>query len=387
MRNELCVFDVEFDMHHGSLHMHPVAQIVLEEEPSYLGYLNCCESSVIAVGTFTATLYLYTLHKQQLRAPKVIAYADGPLSIPQSAAVIGNGDISYFLLGLREGTLLAFKWHNNEKVPLFNDPPLRYHLGALPVRLTSASVPSSVYALSEYVWRIDVGSQDELVMSLVLLPKPRNMIDAITVIPHVTAHPRDHGIGTNEDHLFLSTRNEISIYKLGQTRQLHSRKLTINETPRKVVYNESLQHAVLMSTSSTTTEYKPLLRIVDLASGLPTTCRKPHNLLTDNINPDDTVLCMKEWSVHRNHKIYNYLCMGMSRSKGNQSFGDGRKLPSTQEGTLLIYRIMVDRTFRLVWMESNLPGAVHAVCPHPSGLLFSSGSLLHLFRLDPAQGR
>ncbi|KAI8343019.1 hypothetical protein BC941DRAFT_85728 [Chlamydoabsidia padenii] len=65
-------------------------------------------------------------------------------------------------------------------------------------------------------------------------------------------------------------------------------------------------------------------------------------------------------------------------------------------GSLHLYRLKthkvggqnspVQYSIRLAWKNDGLQGGVNTICPHPSGLLFSSGNILHLHQLDMAKG-
>ncbi|KAG2221761.1 hypothetical protein INT45_003401 [Circinella minor] len=163
-----------------------------------------------------------------------------------------------------------------------------------------------------------------------------------------------------------------------------------------------------MTTVMKDSSVKSTIRLVDLSSS-ESQAREKILLSPRDFGYSDEILCMTEWAVDHRDRTYRYLCLGIGQ-KNTSTRSRIRKI-GTERGVLMLYRLKsTDRktstdtpspnwstsststeglnhyTLRAVWNQEHFPGGIFAICPHPAGLLFSAGPVLHLYQLDPRQG-
>ncbi|KAI7907512.1 uncharacterized protein BX663DRAFT_2559 [Cokeromyces recurvatus] len=65
-------------------------------------------------------------------------------------------------------------------------------------------------------------------------------------------------------------------------------------------------------------------------------------------------------------------------------------------GTMILFRLKAKPknststntySIKRVWIHVHLPGGVYAICPHPTGILFSAGKEFYLYNLNPINGK
>ncbi|KAI9498542.1 hypothetical protein BDB00DRAFT_389560 [Zychaea mexicana] len=187
-----------------------------------------------------------------------------------------------------------------------------------------------------------------------------------------------------------------------------TRRIPIGETPNKILYDKPSNCAFVVTTSLKHSAVKSSMRLIDLSS-TGTQAKDKILLSSKDFGFSDEILCMTEWTVAHRERTYRYLCLGIGQK--NVSTRSRIRKIGTERGVLMLYRLKsTDRsasstentpspdltsptdgfncyTLRAVWNQEHFPGGIFAICPHPAGLLFSAGPVLHLYQLDPRQGK
>ncbi|KAI8087082.1 hypothetical protein BDF21DRAFT_335129, partial [Thamnidium elegans] len=188
----------------------------------------------------------------------------GQFTVPHSGAVIhspSNGPL-YFLLGLRQGSILSFKVDLNNTI-VFDKRPHLHNIGSRAVRLSPQyQSTDAVYALSEQLWRLTCFDTKQLEMEHILLPKFNNSIDAFA--PFDCDLPLLHTTG---EPLAVVADGKLRIFQLGLKSQTNTYKINLGETPRKVIYDKELDYIITITTSMESGERTNSMRLVDPSSG------------------------------------------------------------------------------------------------------------------------
>ncbi|GAN02173.1 hypothetical protein MAM1_0018d01614 [Mucor ambiguus] len=369
--------------------------------PSCLECFSIGSKVSLIIGTFQPSILIYTVENESLKQMQQVdlckfvltasylcpltnfTYAalqePGSFTVPFSAAVLS----SWLVLGLQQGSILCMPINfDQESIHLESRASHIIHVGQSAVGLVSCE--DGIYALSGQLWKISCTVDDNIHLDRVLVPK-FDFINSFCLF--------DCGLRTlYGERIALIADDKLRVFALGPDTQLTTRKIELKDTPRKIIYDKSLDYLITITTRMENGDRKNFIRLVDLASG---------HILTDNqllwTNTDygrsDMVLSATEWSVQNKHKTYKYLCVGLGHPKEPfHSFRSGMSARVSKalmdRGTLLLFRLKTNNKFPLkrVWDQEKLPGGVFAICPHSAGLLFSAGSHLYLYRLDPVTG-
>ncbi|CAO3622874.1 unnamed protein product [Mucor fragilis] len=350
--------------------------------PSCLECFSIGSKASLVVGTFHPSVLIYTVENESLEQTQQVDLSlqePGPFTVPCSVAVIS----SWLVFGLRQGSILCMPIDfGQESIHLESQALQIIRVGQSAVDLLPCQ--DGIYALSGQLWKISCNVDENIHLDRVLVPK-FEFINAFCLF--------DCGLPTlYGEHITLIADDKLHMFALSPEIQLDTRKIELKDTPRKIVYDNSLDYLIAITTRMENGDRKNFIRLVDLASG---------HILTDNqllwTNTDygrsDMVLSATEWSVQNKHKTYKYLCVGLGHPKEPfHSYRSGMSARVSKalmdRGTLLLFRLKTNNKFPLkrVWDQEKLPGGVFAICPHSAGLLFSAGSHLYLYRLDPVTG-
>ncbi|KAL9547920.1 hypothetical protein MBANPS3_005939 [Mucor bainieri] len=357
--------------------------------PSCLACFSIGSKASLVVGTFQPSVLIYTVENESLEQIQQVDLSlqrPGSFTVPFSAVVLS----SWLVLGLRQGSVLCLAINfDQESIHVESSSSSPQHasqifdVGQSAVDLVPCE--DGIYALSGLLWKITCTVDDAVRLDRVLVPK-LGFINAFCLF--------DCGLSTAySERIALMADDKLHMFDLSPDTQLTTHKIELKDTPRKIVYDKSLDFLIAITTRMENGDRKNFIRLVDLASG---------RILTDNqllwTNTDygrsDMVLSATEWSVQNKHKTYKYLCVGLGHPKEPfHSFRSGMSARVSKalmdRGTLLLFRLKTNNKFPLkrVWDQEKLPGGVFAICPHSAGLLFSAGSHLYLYRLDPVTGR
>ncbi|OAD04265.1 hypothetical protein MUCCIDRAFT_108086 [Mucor lusitanicus CBS 277.49] len=351
--------------------------------PSCLECFNVGSKASLVVGTFQPSILIYTVENELLEQVQQVDLSlqePGSFTVPYSAAILS----SWLVFGLRQGSILCMPIDfEHESIYLDSQASQIIHVGQSAVDLVPCQ--DGMYALSGRLWKIACTVDEDIHLDRVLVPK-FDFINAFCLF--------DCGLPTlYGERIALIADDKLHTFALSPDTQLSTRKIELKDTPRKIIYDKSLDYLIAITTRMENGDRKNFIRLVDLASG---------HILTDNqllwTNTDygrsDMVLSATEWSVQNKHKTYKYLCVGLGHPKEPfHSFRSGMSARVSKalmdRGTLLLFRLKTNNKFPLkrVWDQEKLPGGVFAICPYSAGLLFSAGSHLYLYRLDPATGR
>ncbi|KAL7315026.1 hypothetical protein PS15m_006533 [Mucor circinelloides] len=350
--------------------------------PSCLECFSIGSKALLVVGTFQPSVLIYTVENESLEQVQQVDLSlqePGPFTVPYSAAVVS----SWLVFGLRQGSLLCMPINSDqERGYLDSQASQIIRVGQSAVTLVPCQ--DGVYALSGQLWKISCTMDENIHLDRVLISNFEN-INAFCLFD--CGLPSLYG-----ERVALVADDKLHTFDLCPETQLSTRKIELKDTPRKIIYDKSLDYLIAITTRMENGDRKNFIRLVDLASG---------HILTDNqllwTNTDygrsDMVLSATEWSVQNKHKTYKYLCIGLGHPKEPfHSFRSGMSARVSKalmdRGTLLLFRLKTNNKFPLkrVWDQEKLPGGVFAICPHSAGLLFSAGSHLYLYRLDPITG-
>lgn len=354
--------------------------------PSCLQCFSIGSKASLVVGTFQPSVLIYTVeHDESLQLAQEVDLSlqeAESLTVPYSAAILS----SWLVFGLRQGSILCMPIDfEQEGLYLESQASHMIHVGQSAVDLVPCGQEDGLYALSGHLWKISCTVDENIHLDRVLVPK-FDFINAFCLFD--CGLPTPYGA-----RIALIADDKLHTFVLSPDTQLTTRKIELKDTPRKIIYDKSLDYLIAITTRMDNGDRKNFIRLVDLASG---------HILTDNqllwTNTDygrsDMVLSATEWSVQNKHKTYKYLCVGLGHPKEPfHSFRSGMSARVSKalmdRGTLLLFRLKTNNKFPLkrVWDQEKLPGGVFAICPHAAGLLFSAGSHLYLYRLDPVTGR
>ncbi|CAO3696541.1 unnamed protein product [Rhizopus stolonifer] len=370
-----------------------VKNLSLKVCPSYIGYFHLNSTSFLFLGTFDASLLIYSIKEEDIQMVQEIhqkpsSYEE--LNIPHSIAIVYSSRTPdtplRFLVGTHHGLLLSFRILPATSNKIISDePPLIYNVGHLAVRLSSSCHRNDIaYALSSQLCQIRSNSDDTIRLEKVLLPQFNRPIDAFVSF--------DCGLDLSEESVAVVADGKLHVYILNQMGDINSRRIPLNQTPRKTIYFKEQNCIAVFTTVILSGTRKNYIRFIDAASGKFLT--EPFSIGRDNVYAkNDTLLSVAEWSMECKGKDYQYICVGFGHSK--ESFNALRNGDPTESiiarGMLVLYRLKFHPkrgpTLKRVWLHEKLPGGILSMCPYSSKLLFSAKNHLYLYRFDLDTGR
>ncbi|KAI8140544.1 hypothetical protein BJV82DRAFT_520091 [Fennellomyces sp. T-0311] len=167
----------------------------------------------------------------------------------------------FLLLGLRQGTILSFRMAvEGDQRLLYDVPPAVLRLGTCAVQFDKGSATSdSILALSDRLWRIRYSNICPQLLEIepVLLPNFSSSVESMVSF----TLDRDNTIqalGVVADGFF-------HILKLSSKCTIGTRKISIGETPSKILYDKASNCAFVVTTALKDSSVKSTLRLVDLS--------------------------------------------------------------------------------------------------------------------------
>ncbi|CEP08235.1 hypothetical protein [Parasitella parasitica] len=367
-----------------------VALCITREDTFSLEIVNVISNSArsqttLVIGTFQPSLLLYTVKDGLLEKVQEIDLSAmqgyEKCAVPYSTAIL----YPWLVIGLQQGSILCIQVNHERQSSHLNEHKTQMINDIGPSAIKLKPCEDGIYVLSGRLWKISCNNEQDVSIDRVLLPK-FDFIDAFCLFD--CGLPALYGT-----RISLVSDKKLHMYTLSPARQLCTRKIELKDTPKKIIYNQSLDYLIVLTTRIENGDRKNFIRLVDPISGRILT---ENQLLSTNTDygRSDMVLSATEWSVQNKSKTYKYLCIGLGHPKEPfHSFRSGMSARVSKalmdKGTLLLFRLKSNNKFPLkrIWDQEKLPGGVFAICPHSAGLLFSAGSHLYLYRLDPATGR
>lgn len=150
----------------------------------------------------------------------------GQFTVPHSAAIIHSttDEPLYFLVGLRQGSILSFKVDLKDTI-LTKERPHMHNIGSRAVRLSPQyQSKNALYALSEQLWRMTCSDKNQLEMEHILLPKFSKSIDAFA--PFDCDLPLLHTTG---EPLAVVADGKLQIFQLSLKSQTNTYKINLGE--------------------------------------------------------------------------------------------------------------------------------------------------------------
>jgi hypothetical protein len=137
----------------------------------------------------------------------------------------------YFLIGLRQGSILSFKMDLTSNIIILDKRPHLHNIGSRAVRLSPIyESKSAVYALSEELWRMACSETNQLEMEHILLPKFNKSTDAFA--PFDCDLPLLHTTG---EPLAVVADDKLHIFQLGLKGQTNTYKINLGEVKHMLV--------------------------------------------------------------------------------------------------------------------------------------------------------
>ncbi|KAG1176243.1 hypothetical protein G6F70_003534 [Rhizopus microsporus] len=372
----------------------PIKEIPIDDCPSFINCLQVKSSSWLVIGTYKPSCIIYELQGTDIQMNQNIDLGTttlGAYAVPHSVGILCSPRIPdmpfYFLLGIRQGSILSFRLHyTTHRLTLSDEPPSIYTLGSLAVSLTVCLAKDTIYALSNQLWQLRCNSSNVIETEQVLLQGFDRAPDAVAFF--------NWGIETKDETLALVADDRLHLFQLSPNSRLNFHNVELGQTPRKIIYNESLNYVIALTSTIMSGTRKNYMHLINPKSGhfLTESQRVGRD---NNYAKNDMILSAAEWCVVYKSKQYQYLCVGFGHPKESlHTLRNGSlRSPETsiERGTLVLYRLKAyakrGSVLKRIWINERLPGGVLSICPYSAGLLFSAGNRLYLYRFDSESGR
>lgn len=228
----------------------------------------------LVVGTFHPSVLIYTVENESLEQTQQVDLCKlnmtalylhrlthfvhaalqepGPFTVPCSVAVIS----SWLVFGLRQGSILCMPIDfGQESIHLESQALQIIRVGQSAVDLLPCQ--DGIYALSGQLWKISCNVDENIHLDRVLVPK-FEFINAFCLF--------DCGLPTlYGEHITLIADDKLHMFALSPEIQLDTRKIELKDTPRKIVYDNSLDYLIAITTRMENGDRKNFIRLVDLA--------------------------------------------------------------------------------------------------------------------------
>ncbi|KAG1041169.1 hypothetical protein G6F43_012146 [Rhizopus delemar] len=240
-----------------------VQNMPLKACPSYIGYFYLKSTSLLAIGTYEHSLIIYSVQATNISMVQDI-YLDssslGAFAIPHSAAIVYSLRVPdmplRFLVGSHQGTLLSFRIPPTGSDIISSEQPLIYSIGTLAVRLSPASHKDHiVYILSNQLWQLRCNNNDILKLEQILLPKFSKPIDAFTPF---NCHFQSQG-----ESVAVIADDKLHIFNLNQKGHMNTRRIMLEQTPRKIVYSKSSNYVIAVTSTIVSGTRKNYVRFIN----------------------------------------------------------------------------------------------------------------------------
>ncbi|KAF9978517.1 hypothetical protein BGZ73_001936 [Actinomortierella ambigua] len=394
----------------------------------------CC------IGTLEPSLVVFEIDDRRVREVYRESLAQDQrehVTIPQSLAIVeapvdptlNAGKRTFKLLvGLRDGTMLAYGWHP----PTTNQPssstttttttttmaarmlslPQLFKIGILPVKfVSSSSSGSSVLVLADRVWKAQMRS-NRLEIDVVLLNGEVSHACSFRYAGPDSAESNGSqsslSSSSSSCFAFLVNRQDLQLVTVGQHRAFNYDSLvSLGETPRRILDITSKKLMLVATVGSKFPADESRLRLLDTEALTASAADEgsdeqgdmaaaPYSIPEFQLRKGEMVCSMVEWRIPRANKADAvYICIGTAQfAKGSGGAGEKSSLGAPKSGRLVALSIKqnkkADRKDRRFEMELRwamvMQAPVFAISPFlDKSLLVSVGSYLKLLALDLAK--
>ncbi|CAO3681959.1 unnamed protein product [Umbelopsis ramanniana] len=344
--------------------------VVVDQEISFMSIISVSqEQNYLIVGTHRPSICVYNtddlvcIHEELL-----VDVSTAGINIPESCAFLENQSCCFLVVGLRDGTLISYQLDSmiDGTVQLRNAS--QRPLGSLPVKLVSQNKHSCV-AISDHAWFVEQRNKRIVIKPLCILES--DYVAAITSLPSEDGYQNYAAV----------IDQKLCMICLDPREDINMRTIRIGETSRRVLHDKSTNCLIVAYSSVTNSGRQDGLNVIHEGVIVATVKMAEHEIICS----------MAGWSIQHQTKTYRYICVGVAVHSGTRHEHNARRTP-LESGRLLLYRLKrrkhnMQYCLSQVWHEDSLPAGVFAICPHPHGLLFSTGRTLHLHQLDISTGR
>ncbi|KAI8072257.1 uncharacterized protein B0P05DRAFT_473866, partial [Gilbertella persicaria] len=163
----------------------------------------------------------------------------------------------YFITGLRQGDLFSFKInHDPLDEAIVVKQPYSHNIGSRAVKLLCGH--SGVYALCEQLWRLTCSIKDRIQLEQVLLPKFDRFMNTIA--------PLDCDVpllwNTGESFAVFAD-DRLYLFQLSLESKINTNKIYLGQTPKKVLYDKTLNYIITVTTAMDSGKRKNFMRLID----------------------------------------------------------------------------------------------------------------------------
>ncbi|KAH8555142.1 mono-functional DNA-alkylating methyl methanesulfonate N-term-domain-containing protein [Umbelopsis sp. PMI_123] len=344
--------------------------ITLEQEISFMNIISTSQDQkYLIVGTHRPSICIYSTEDLVcVHEALLVNVSTAGINIPESCVFLEHQSCCFLVVGLRDGTLISYQLDLKIDGSIQLGNGYQRPLGSLPVKLISQNKHSCV-AVSEYMWYVEQRNKRIVIKPICLLES--DYVAAITSLPSDDGYQSYAAVIDQKLCMIcLDPRQDINI-----------RTTHIGETSRRILHDKPTNCLIVAYSGVTNSGRQDGLNVVHDGKIVANVKMAEHEIICS----------MAGWSIQHQTKTYRYICVGVALHSGTRHDHHVRRTP-VESGRLLLYRLKrrkKDMQYCLsqVWHEDSLPAGVFAICPHPHGLLFSTGRILHLHQLDISTGR
>ncbi|CAG8557410.1 10090_t:CDS:10 [Dentiscutata erythropus] len=324
------------------------------------------------IGTFKQSIKFLSLNPdnylEMLHEELLVDYSIMKVNIPESACFIGSIEKPFFLVGLREGTVIYYQWSWSlaENKPHLANPVVR-RIGTLPVKfivpdssqtafIGEQSDSNTVLALSDRPWHIEHSHHTGLNFVCVAFEHYEHVQDA-TVFRYADL---------SQGYMFIS-QNCLNFVQLNNFTKNNIRTIPVLDTPRRLFYDDFNKLLVVACTSCKDDSLISVLKLIDPVNG-----DIIHEFkMQDEDYPDnfEAVYSITGWQFTIERQEYRWICVGIGVHDAEERHMIGKIAPTG--GRLMIFLIkktpvVQGSGFKYELRKINeidVNGAVHAICP------------------------
>lgn len=126
-------------------------------------------------------------------------------------------------------------------------------VGQSAVKLVSCQ--NGIYALSGQLWRLFCDNEETVYLDRILVPN----FDSINTFCLFDCDlPTLYG-----ERIALYADYKLQMFELSPQRQLSTRKIELKDTPRKIIYDKSLDYLIAITTRMENGDRKNFIRLID----------------------------------------------------------------------------------------------------------------------------
>ncbi|CAG8509543.1 1079_t:CDS:10, partial [Scutellospora calospora] len=335
------------------------------------------------IGTFRPSIKILSLKSDYYLE---ILHEELLVNVPESACIIGSIEKSFFLIGLREGTVIYYQWSWSlaENKPHLTNPVVR-RIGTLPVKFIDPDSSQAAFikeqndlytvlALSDRPWQIE--HSHHIGLNFVCV--------AFEHYEHVQGATVFHYDGLSQGYMFIS-QNCLNFVQLNNFTKNNIRTIPVLDTPRRLFYDDFNKLIVVACTSCKDVFPTSVLKLIDPVNG-----DIIHEFkLQDEDYPDnlEAVYSITGWQFTIERQEYRWICVGIGVHDAEERHMIGKIAPIG--GRLMIFLIKKTPVaqgsgFKYELRKINqidVNGVVHAICPlSETYILIGAGKTLNLLR-------